>query len=45
MGRGRVRGGGEGEEGGGEGRGIPVSEVVTPPYTNTVCVGMKVSCK
>ena len=27
------------------GRGIPVSEVVSVPYTNSVCVGMKVSCK
>ena len=23
---------------GGEGEGIPVSEVVSPPYTNSVCV-------
>ena len=38
MGRGRVRGGREGEEGEGRGRGIPVSEVVSPPYTNSVCV-------
>ena len=45
MGRRRVRGGREGEEGEGRGRGIPVSEVVSPPYTNSVCVGMEVSCK
>ena len=31
------------EKGGGEG--IPVSEVVSAPYTNSVCVGMEVSCK
>ena len=29
----------------GRGRGIPVSEVVSPPYTNSVCVGMEMSCK
>ena len=29
----------------GWGRGIPVSEVVSPPYTNSVCVGVEVSCK
>ena len=29
----------------GIGRGIPVSEVVSPPYTNSVCVGVEVSCK
>ena len=45
MGRGRVRGGREGGEGEGRGRGIPVSEVVSAPYTNSVCVGMEVSCK
>ena len=31
-----------------EGRGIPVSEiceVVSVPYTNSVCVGIEVSCK
>ena len=28
-----------------EKKGIPVSEVVSPPYTNSVCVGMEVSCK
>ena len=27
------------------GRGIPVSEVVSPPYTNSVCVGVELSCK
>ena len=42
MGRGRVRGGGGGR---GRGRGIPVSEVVSSPYTNSVCVGMEMSCK
>ena len=30
---------------GGEGKGIPVSEVVPVPYINSVCVGMEVSCK
>ena len=35
--------GGVGREG--RGRGFPVSEVVSPPYTNSVCVGMEVSCK
>ena len=39
MGRVRVRGEGW------EVEGIPVSEVVSPPYTNSVCVGMEVSCK
>ena len=38
MGGGSVRGGGEG-------RGIPVSEVVSPPYTNSVYVGVVLSCK
>ena len=37
MGRGRGRVG--------MGRGIPISEVVSPPYTNSVCVGKEVSCK
>ena len=56
MGRGRVRGGGGGRwkgrggggrwrGGGGKGRGIPVSEMVSAPYTNSVCVGIEVSCK
>ena len=31
--------------GGVEGRGIPVSEVVSPLYSNSVCIGMEVSCK
>ena len=44
MCRGRVRGGGEGRWRGrgreveGRGMGIPVSEVVSPLYTNSVCV-------
>ena len=29
----------------GRSRRIPISEVVSPPYTNCVCVGMEVSCK
>ena len=29
----------------GEREGFPVSEVVSAPYTNSVCVGMEVSCK
>ena len=48
MGRGRVRGGGGGGRGGrggvgsqGRGRGISVSEVVSVPYTNSVCVEWK----
>ena len=50
MGRGRVRGGGGGRGRGGvvrerRGSGIPVSNVVSAPYTNNVCVGMEVSCK
>ena len=56
MDRGRVRGGGvarEGREGGSLSVGrsgnekviLVVSEVVSPPYTNSVCVGMEVSCK
>ena len=36
-GRGEVEGTGANER---RGRGIPVSEVVSPPYTNSVCVGM-----
>ena len=45
---GRGSEGGEGEGGvgrEGRGRGIPVSEVVSPPYTNSVCVEMEASCK
>ena len=55
MGRGRVRGGWVWRWRGGvarevrgrEGRGrvIPVSKVVSPPYTNSVCVEMEASCK
>ena len=53
-GGGRGGRGGEGGEGWrgrggvgsqGRGRGISVSEVVSVPYTNSVCVGMEVSCK
>ena len=36
------RSGREGEGSVGAGRGIPISEVVSPPYTNSVCVGMEV---
>ena len=47
MGRGKVRkgwgGGGEGWRGEGGGS-LPVSEVVLPPCTNSVCVGMEVVC-
>ena len=28
-----------------EKKGIPVSEVVSAPYTNSVCVGVEVACK
>ena len=28
-----------------EKKGIPVSGVVLPPYTNSVCVGVEVACK
>ena len=44
MGRGRVSGE-RGKEVEGRGRGIPDSEVVLPPYTVCVCVGVEVSCK
>ena len=40
--RGRGRGGVVRER---RGSGIPVSNVVSAPYTNSVCVGMEVSCK
>ena len=43
--RGMERSGREGEGSVRAGRGIPVSEVVSPPYTNSVCVGVEVSCK
>ena len=44
--QGRGSGGGRGGVGSqGRGRVIPVSDVVSVPYTNSVCVGMEVSCK
>ena len=46
MGRGRVYKRGRGRVARERrGRGISVSEVVLPPYTNSVCVGVEVSCK
>ena len=37
---------GEGGQGRvGAGRGLPVSEMVSAPYTNSVCDGVEVSCK
>ena len=36
------RSGREGEGRVGTGRGSPINEVVSPPYTNSVCVGMEV---
>ena len=39
------RKGGREVEDGWRGRGIPVSEVISTPYTSSVCVGMQVSCK
>ena len=46
MGRGRVYKRGRGRVARERrGKGISVSEVVLPPYTNSVCVGVEVSCK